>query len=262
MKASEYKVWTKEEIALLREEYPKGKAKRLCPIFKVNYSVLKQSAKKFGVKGKMAQFEKEYKLKHLLEDTIENYYWYGFIMADGYISETGCLSITLARKDKSHLEKFAKLVNVEVHDKRVKACGGSDISIVSCTDIHYGLQLKAKMNIVGPKTYNPPVLNFFKTEDHFWAFFAGFLDGDGCIRYKNNKISAIQINCHGSWLKNFQYFAEMLNYIGIRTMVRIDSRGYSLLTMSSGRDILILRDKFMELGLPILERKWFRKFES
>lgn len=252
-----YKVWTKEEIEILRKEYPKGNAKRLCPIFGVNYSVLKQSAQKFGIKGKPAQFKRGYRLKTLLKDTIENYYWMGFIMADGYITEHGCLSITLARKDKKHLEKFAKLLNVQVIDKRTNACGGSDISIITCTDIDNGLKLKSKMNINGPKTYNPPKLDFFKTENQFWAFFAGFLDGDGCIRYKNNKISGLQINCHGNWLNNFKYFAERLNYIGLRAMVKIDSRGYSLLYMSSGKDVTILKNKFIKMGLPIMERKWF-----
>jgi hypothetical protein len=252
------KVWTEEKIDILKREYPKGNAKRLCSILNVTYVALKGAAKKFKVKGKRTPFLNEYRLESLLEDTIENYYWMGFIMADGNITNKGQLRFSLARKDRNHLEKLAKKLDVPVIDEVVKNQNNSLISSMSCTDKINGLKLRDKMNINGSKTYNPPTLNFFKGEDFFWAFFAGFIDGDGCLVYRKGRIQSLQINCHGSWITNLEFFAQKLNSIDLRAVTKIDHRGYSLLTMSSGKDILKLRDKFVSLNLPLMERKWFR----
>lgn len=252
------KVWTNEKIEILKREYPKGNAKRLCSMLNVTYEALKGAAKKFKVKGKKTPFLNKYKLASLLEDTIENYYWMGFIMADGNITDSGQLRFSLARKDRNHLEKLAKKLDVPIIDEVVKNQNNSLISNMSCTDKINGLKLKDKMNINGSKTYNPPTLNFFKNEDFFWAFFAGFIDGDGCLVYRKGKLQCLQINCHGSWIKNLELFNSKLNSIGLRGVTKIDHRGYSLLTMSSGKDILKLRDKFVSLNLPLMERKWFK----
>src|SRR5690606_7825362 len=52
------------------------------------------------------------KLKNLLNNTDESFYWLGFIMADGYIAkDKSRLEITLCEKDLNHLEKFNKFIN-------------------------------------------------------------------------------------------------------------------------------------------------------
>lgn len=54
----------------------------------------------------------------LLEDSNEIYYWIGFLMADGTLSnESVTLGMELSTKDELHLNKFAKLINVTVHNR-------------------------------------------------------------------------------------------------------------------------------------------------
>lgn len=47
-------------------------------------------------------------LSKLLEDTPEKWYWLGFLFADGHLSMRGRLALSLAKKDKEHLEKFSE----------------------------------------------------------------------------------------------------------------------------------------------------------
>lgn len=249
-------VWTKEKIELLKVEYPKGNNKNLCKNFGISYQALVCAAGRFGVTGKLLN---RYKLKSLMEDTLENYYWMGFIMADGYISEGGELKIGLSQNDKNHLQKLATKLNIDIIDKEFKTTYNlAKVSNITCKDIVYGVELRKKMNIVGQKTYNPPCLDFIKTNEQFLSFFAGFADGDACVCFRgSDRPYLLRLNCHGSWIKNFEYMAEKLREFGYKVTTTIDNRGYSVLRMSTSGHILSLRDKFVEMGLPIMERKWF-----
>lgn len=256
-------VWTKEKIELLKKEYPKGNNKELAKRLGVKYEALKSAAKRFKIKGGP---QNHYRLKPLIEDTLENYYWYGFIMADGFISDGGELKIGLNQKDRKHLEKIANKLNVKIIDKEFKTTySWTKVSNITCKDAKYGIQLKQKMNIMGQKTYNPPSLDFIKSNEQFLAFFAGFVDGDACVCFKDSdRPYLLRLNCHGNWIKNFEYMAGKLIGFGYKVTTTIDKRGYSVLRMSTSGHILGLRDKFIEMELPIMERKWFydKRLES
>jgi len=49
-------------------------------------------------------------LSPLLNETLEAYYWMGFIMADGHLSKQNRLTVTLAIKDSDHLLKLKEFV--------------------------------------------------------------------------------------------------------------------------------------------------------
>lgn len=249
--------WTEEKNQLLLKEYPKGNNKRLIPIFGASYFAIAAQAAKLGIKSKP---QNHYKLKRMLEDTLENYYWMGFIMADGYITEDGELTVQTCRKDKGHLIKLAKKLDSNVIDREYKTTYGlCKTSCLTCKDIKHGVELKQKMNIVGQKTYNPPSLDFIKTDEQFLAFFAGFTDGDGCIGYaKNGRPYVLRIGCHRNWIKTFECIAQRLKKLGYKAVTSIEKRGYSILRMSTSGHILGLRNKFVEMNLPIMERKWFK----
>lgn len=56
---------------------------------------------------------KKCNLEKLLLDVPETYYWIGFILADGHISKNNRLVVTLSVKDKNHLIKLQKYLEIE-----------------------------------------------------------------------------------------------------------------------------------------------------
>jgi hypothetical protein len=50
-------------------------------------------------------------------DSEEKTYWLGFICADGWLDERDkAVGISLSKKDKQHLKKFADLLGIEIKD--------------------------------------------------------------------------------------------------------------------------------------------------
>ena len=62
-----------------------------------------------GLKKVNENNERSSNLSILLDDSFESFYWMGFILADGCFFENR-LQITLAIKDKEHLQSFANYV--------------------------------------------------------------------------------------------------------------------------------------------------------
>ena len=116
-----------------------------------------------------------HQLAVLLPNTVLNAYWWGFIMADGYISNRGILRVSLGLMDENHLLGLAHYIGKD----RVKDQGKGMRYLDACDKIN-GLALKAKLGITEKKTYNPPDdLGFLQTSQERLAFFVGFSDGDG-----------------------------------------------------------------------------------
>lgn len=249
--------WTKEKIDLLKSEYPNGDKKQLCKTLGVTYEALKTAATKRGIKSK--QDKRLYKLKPLTEDKLNIWYWLGFIMADGYISERGQLKITLHIDDIEHLKTFSLIIGSKVRTLKVKTSyGTSDVCITVCDDIKYGNKIKNKLNITTKKTYNAPKLNFFKTKEQALAFFIGFSDGDGMIGWNYDVPYMLRINCHYNWFNNFEVFKSYLKKFKINTpVVRVDKRGNSVFSISTSSDILKIRKWAIDNNIPLMKRKWF-----
>lgn len=250
-------IWTKEKIDLLKSEYPNGDKKQLCQTLGVTYEALKSAAKKNKVKSE--KDKRLYKLKPLMEDTLNIWYWLGFIMADGNISNRGQLRISLHIDDIEHLKILSLIIDSKVLTKKVKtAYGTSNICITVCDDIKYGIELKNKLNITTSKTYNAPKLNFLKTKEQALSFFIGFSDGDGMIGWRFDIPYLLRINCHYNWLKNFKIFKSYLKKFKINTpIVNVDKRGYSVFSISTSSDILKIRKWAIDNNIPLMKRKWF-----
>lgn len=242
--------WTQDKIQLLIEKYPLNGTKELSNLFGISPSAVKAMAKRLKIK--CLKDKNLYKLKPLLEETNEIYYWLGFIMSDGYISPKGELKFTLSINDLEHLEKLSVLLNVNllVKDK---------ICHLSCKDAKYGILLRNKMNIQGQKTYIPPSLNFLNSKEKFLSFLAGFIDGDGMVGYRNNKPYLLRIMIHSNWFDNLNFIKqELLKYYNFSITVSYTKKGYSYLSMSTSKHILKLKEEFIKLQLPILKRKWIK----
>lgn len=179
----------------------------------------------------------------LLDDTLISYYWIGFILADGHISNNR-LSIGLSAKDINHLEKLAKLLGVKVRTFFIKKY---NICSLSCMDTMNISKLVEKYDIKGNKTENPPNISNI-SEKNMIALSIGFIDGDGSIKnvYKRQDFSII-IKCHKSWLNNLKLMYGK-SYI--------TNSGYATCNISNSIDCKRLKRFAIQHNLPILERKW------
>lgn len=246
-------IWTEERINFLKENYPLYGSGIIMREYDISRGAVKAMTIRLGIKClKSKNLEK---LKILYDETSLNYYWLGFIMADGHINNEGELKIVLSIKDIDHLNKFAQYLSINLKlDKTNNYC------IINVKDVKYGIAIKNKLNITTSKTYTPPSLEFLNTKDKLLSFFAGFIDGDGCIWYNNkNRATCLKIMCHGSWVDNLQYFKmELLKYYNMNISVSITKKGYSLFSLCTAFDILTLKDEFEKLKLPIMDRKWLK----
>lgn len=116
-------------------------------------------------------------------------YWLGFLLADGYVSDSNCakpfIQIKLAQKDKDHLVKFAQFLNYNSLDVIKNITGGAYtrdnpccVIKISCRQMSQNLD---KYGLHGAKSGAeiPYILNNVELEKHY---IRGIIDGDGWIR--------------------------------------------------------------------------------
>lgn len=186
----------------------------------------------------------------LLNEDLITYYWMGFILADAHISEKFRLKVVLNKIDIEHLKKLQSYLKIEKLETRGEYCS------INAMDKKNLKELVEKYDIHHNKTYNPPLLSFYKnlSEDKFLALVIGIIDGDGCIRkqYKRNDWK-ICIKMHSSWV-------DFLNLISDRLLNKkiadISNNGYARINLTQVKTGQKLKKFALENKLPLLERKW------
>ena len=192
---------------------------------------------------------KQYKLKKLLEDSYEKYYWLGFLLADGHFEEKR-LSVSLSIKDLQHLEKLKTYLDSPINiRKNFSKCDGKmyeycKLSVMDSLSIPI---LKKQYLITNKKTYKPPnLLNI--PDDFLFCLFIGFIDGDGCIQKQTNRPDCkITIRCHKSWAPILSLFSPN---------VKKTKDGYIYISFTKTSVIKEFKQKAIQFNLPLLERKW------
>ena len=182
-------------------------------------------------------------------------------MADGNIGSLGNLRFNQSIIDYEHLMKLGNYLNVEIKKNKKNNYGKiREYCSFSCTDIINGNKLKEKLKIKENKTYNPPNLEWLDEDWKFLSFFCGFIDGDGMIqKQKNGLANMIRIICHKNWLPNIEWFSnELFKRFNIVSKTGVTSRGYCYLTIYRFEQLKFLKSKFLELDLPLMERKWIK----
>lgn len=187
-------------------------------------------------------------LTNLLLDTPEAFYWVGFLLADGSFYDNR-LKLGLSPKDSEHLYKFAKFIDyhgaISITNKSIS---------IACKNNEIVNSIKKKFDIKDRKTYNPPETIFRFKEDLVYSLLAGFIDGDGNIQNQTKrKDFFLRIKTHASWKHILKEFNTL---ISDKDSVKIDSRGYALLTISNTEKLKQLKSKILSLNIPILSRKW------
>jgi hypothetical protein len=204
-------------------------------------------------------------LKVLLEDTPEVYYWVGFLLADGSLRKNGRFQLSVAIKDKQHLEKFAKFIDCPVHTYFVKLNNKEypqcEIRIM---DKKWAKAFSNKFDFSHIKTITPPKNLKFETSDLFLSLFIGFIDGDGCINKQSGRQDCIlRVKVHSSWQSTLQNWINILySFITIETkhwvipQVTINNQGYAQFAIANSDVLKFLKYSSNRLQLPRLERKW------
>lgn len=191
----------------------------------------------------------KFKLKELIEDSITNWYWYGFISGDGNFSKD-YLRITLENSDYTHLEKLSLITSSKLQRKQfyTTLCVG---------DKNNMQELKDKIGVFdNNKTVNS--INFPSTEDDYlFSFIIGLIDADGCIEIRNGKAAQLKIELYHTWYDNLLKISIFFKqYLDIESKVLINKRNYALFRISGHKNILKIKKKAQELNIDYLNRKW------
>jgi len=248
-----YEKWTTEEDQKLRDNYQltQEQIQELFP--NRNYNGLNQRASILGLRKHHNQYC-ESDTSSLLQETTEAYYWVGFILADGHISNLNRLTIALANKDYEHLEKFGNFVSCKnILQRKNNAC------CISIKDNLHVKELKEKFDIRNDKTYYPPDLSWISNRDLFLSLFAGYTDGDGCIKNNHTKKDIhIAYHVHSAWLSFLELLENRLTgYFSIPTgKPGIGKDGYARFNISNFSLIKEIKKSIEGFNLPLLERKW------
>ena len=229
-----------------------------------SWSSISDKANKLGLKRSI-DIRSE-KLKPLIDiENPLNHYWWGFILADGHISAKGELTIQLADKDQSHLEKISKIVNKNIF--KVK----NNMSKVTCMD-KYNANILCKIlgiNPEKPKTYNPPTITeYMKNPAIAMSILIGIIDGDGCVSYrktlKGRSFQHINLQIHKTWEV---FLSDLLliinNNYNLSTSQRVFTRKYDNRESEIYQLYIYSKASYDELinhinknNLPVMNRKW------
>lgn len=199
------------------------------------------------------------RLDKLANDSYEGLYWLGFLLADGHFSKMGRLQLELSTKDEAHLERYGNYIEFQgsIHRRRNSA-------MIGVSDRETLNQICQKYDIHSNKTHNPPRLCVFDrlSDDQLTALVIGFVDGDGCfnIRKERRTCNLIVIG-HQNILSLFDYWFKRLQSISRISISRprlrkLRGRTYAIVQIRNHVFNKYLKQKSLDMNLPVLKRKW------
>lgn len=247
-----HRLWSESDISKLIENYPNSSYGELSIILERTKASIKLKAKRLKLKRHFKRI-KNSELSVLLLDNPISFYWVGFLTADGHFSKQKRIILVLSAKDIDHLLKFGKYIscpNIHKYKRSFR---------ISCCDTTLVPLITNKFNLSNNKTRNPPDI-IFDNDDLFLSFFAGFVDGDGCISGTGNRRS-IRIKVHRNWLKKLIEYEDRIYRIfnmPKTTFTRLNKQEYASFGLSNRELLSNLKKKLISLNLPLLSRKWNR----
>lgn len=250
-----WKKWTEEEIEKLIKFWPNATYNELEKEFpNRSYNSLMTKAQCLKIKCNIKRNIKGSFnfLNNLTKDSI---YWWGFIMADGHLSNRGELTVQSSIKDENHIKKLANELHVKIKRYIIKT-GYKEGEFCKFTlqQKQFGEKWLTTFKINSPKTYTVPDLSLFYNKVDFINFFIGFVDGDGCIWLSKNWPN-LKIEIHKNWINELIKWSELLNnFYCIKSKVKLSKRGTAELIINNKNDLKELY-KFSQ-NLPFMERKW------
>ena len=263
--------WTQQDIDTLKRVYSfssnKEIQKKYFPTRTVE-SIKSQGSKNLKLIKQAAQPQRVGSIEPLLQDTPDAFYWVGFIFADGsVINNKTRLSVSLAEKDHEHLRKLALFLSTttKVYIENGGWVDNAPFCKLRIQDKQRVPRLCEKFGLKSRKTYNPPTL-CINNDNLFVSFLCGFIDGDGCIVINKNRKNCINITIkvHGSWMDALRYMEhriyEALQLTKYRDvdLTSMNKKGFAVLRISDNTLIRKMKQRAVDLGIPIMSRKWDR----
>ena len=167
------------------------------------------------------------------------------------------IKLHLAEADRDHIEKFRKFVN---YTGKAKSCTMNAMNPVVVK------QIREKFDISNRKTYCPCDLKWMlKKPDLFFPFIIGMIDGDGHLAKRKGAVSSIAVKLHKNWLGNlkivekflYEYFSiERFKRYKKNSLSKIIKSGYAQVILSDTSLISAMKQKSLEMNLPLMLRKW------
>lgn len=199
------KIWTDEEVLILKEKYGTMPKLELCEKYFPNKTYRQVTSKveqlKLTTIPKYRNLKNSYNTEYFNELTIENCYWAGFIAADGCLGidvkkscsgkmvDTYKVQINISQQDISLLETFKQHIgykgNIFTYSKQ---CDLSNcisnmalIYLYRANEIHDSLG--KYFNMGQRKTFDLIEPSELITGDFALSYICGLFDGDGCWAY-------------------------------------------------------------------------------
>jgi hypothetical protein len=258
------RIFTDKETNYLIKKYKNTPAIKIAKKLGRSIDSIYNKAKYLGLKSNISGYGRP-KYTHdtlfFVIPTKENCYWAGFIAADGNIKkDTHNLTISLQRRDKKHLKKFAKSINYNgpIIDSIVRKWNKiypiSTLKINSFSDSSYNLETtfnvvpKKSLTLVPPNLTDPKLVK---------AFITGYIDGDGCIfkddvrdNYQYLRLCILGTKELLNWIKTF--FDEHYNIRGTCIFKKNKIYYYNV----NGKNAAIVLKDLNKIKVPKLDRKW------
>ncbi len=249
--------WTDEKKEYLIKNYPYGNTKKMCEELGCTYRALKSMARLLKVKS--LKDKNHYKLEKLVNENNFNYYWWGYILADGHISDKNQLSVVIKESDSEHLKILSDYLNVNLKTRYIETTYSRGYySNITCQDAKFGSVLKEKIGIKKNKTYECFNYDWIDNCEKFLSVFLGFYDGDGCLsRTEIGSPITLKIECHYNWYRFLEFCAKKLKEcFDIESKVYITTKGSSAIRIYKRNNIEKLYNLGVGFGLPLMKRKW------
>lgn len=266
------KLWTQEEISILKNKYGKITAKQIITFLPRRTSVaIDLKAREIGLKANPSLTRRITNLDLDFFSTPNplNSYWAGFIAADGNIKKgKNLVRIKLGEKDKGHLHQ---LVEDCKYSGKVKEAVKNKTSFAPykkafVLEIHskqWVIDLYKNYNITPAKskTLMPP--NNLNHENTI-AFICGIIDGDGCIYKTKGWRGSTTISCHVVGTRHLlEWISGTINIVSPShkkyhhhcSKVILNKNGFYTYCFSGGR-LETFFSIVKNMNLPLLQRKW------
>lgn len=190
-------------------------------------------------------------LDNLLIESIESFYWIGFILSDGNFYKTR-FEIGLKESDLSHLQKLKTFLNSNTEIKYRSKTNSYRFAFNNRFSIP---KVMKKYNIQYNKTYNPCNFDIYQNYDNvlLTAMFIGIIDGDGSIDKSGLNIT---ITAHCSW---FNFYKRLISKLNLPFYIRNKNNSNTLIISCGNKTGRTILNNFInKYKLPLLERKWNR----
>ena len=230
----------------LSENYSKKSKNDIILDLKLSWRYIQKMANIFKIKRNFNESNNSFSHKILLSYDNISCYWIGFILADGHITKNKYIQINLSIKDREHLLK------IENHIGKITKYEDINKVYIRIFDKPTVISISNAFKWRSNKTKYPPQIPHFLNEDQLFSLIIGFIDGDGSISKKGN----IRIKCDSSWKNILEYFYKFLTKED--KQFKITSDNCSMIYISKYKIIKEIKNKAIQLNLPIMERKWDR----